>query len=340
MSLETDGGSAEVTDTSSVETSASTDVSTSSSSGYSVTDPGMELHDNGDDGIDVLAALRAENGLTPEGKTEKPSETLDDASDTDDGEAEETETTPAADDAADIEISDELLDRAMDLGYTLEDIKGFDSAKTLEKDIQRAERITERMQQRAATKTDPAKPDPEAKPEPDWKAMIDAGHDPEIIALKKEDWNEIQAQKAVINQLMQRERNREMEAVSERFDNALNSLGEAYEPLFGKGRRGELVGSSPQAVANRDAVFQQMEILRAGYQAAGVKVPSEPDLIQKAVQASFHKQTQEIARNTVKSQIKRAGSQALSRPRSAGAKPLSGAPLALSMEADFWNKNT
>lgn len=341
MSLETDGGSSEVADTGSAETSPAADVSTPSSSGYSVTDPGIEIGPEVDDGVDVLAALRAENGLDPDTKRKKPSETLDDASDTD-GEAEETETAPT-DDAADSDgISDELLDRAATLGYTVAEIKGFTDAKAFEKEVSRVERIQERLQQRQGEKKDPpvTDPAPEEDPEPDWDAMIEEGHDPSTIELNKKTWQRAHAAETLVKQMVSAEKQREWNAQCERFDTTLNNLGEEYKALFGEGRRGDLLKASPEAAANRDRVFQQMQILRTGYQAAGIPVPAEAQLINEAVQSSFHKQTQEIARKAITSQIKKSSKQALSRPHSTGAKPLSGEPKALAMERDFWKQRS
>jgi hypothetical protein len=81
-----------------------------------------------------------------------------------------------------------------------------------------------------------------------------------------------------------------------------------------------------------------MLVLKEGYERAGEKVPAEAELIQEAVQASFYKQAQQTARSELKTQIKKAGSQALSRPRSGGEKPLSGPSLALVKENEFWKK--
>jgi hypothetical protein len=94
-----------------------------------------------------------------------------------------------------------------------------------------------------------------------------------------------------------------------------------YVSLFGKGSAEELAKSQPDAFRNREKAYAMMAILRRGYEASGEQVPPDSELIKSAVQAAFHEKTQKIARNSIKNQIKNAGSQALSRPRSGGKSP-------------------
>lgn len=332
MSLDT--ASEATSDTVSVATQDSTPVKeTKPSSAYSVTDPGYETMEPVED---ELAALKAENTKS------KPSETSDDASDTEsetDSDTEETAETPAEGSAESLEdISDELLDRAIAVGYDLEDIRDFKDAKSFEKELARVERLQQRLQSKKAGTEEPApKTEPESEQkEPDWDQLIEDGHDPDIIALQKSSWQRAAAAEAEVRLLRQAEQLRMAEARSDRFDEALNGLGDEYEPILGKGVRKTL---SKDAVANRQKVFTKMDVLRRGYELSGEPVPSEPELIQEAVQASFYKQAQEIARNSIKKQIKNAGSQALSRPRSGSAKDLPGPERALRKEQEFWKQH-
>ncbi len=339
MTLETEGSS-----TGSEAASATEATETKTTTGYSVTDPGYDSVEPADDD---LAALIAEN-------TKKPSETSGEASDTD-SDAEEladgeestgTEsTTPADDDgaeapAADIDISDELLDRAVAVGYELEDIRSFKDAKAFEKELVRVERLQQRLQGRKAEPASAAEPASEESPEPNWDQMIEDGHDPDVIALQKSSWQRAAAAEAMVKQLQQVEQQRAAQAVIDRFDDALNSLGKEYEPIIGKGRAAELIKSSPEIAENRSKVFSTMAILRNGYEQNGQPVPPESELIQQAFQATFHKQLQEIARRSIKNQIKNAGSQALSRPRSGSSKELAGPDRALAKEREFWKAHS
>jgi hypothetical protein len=324
MSLETGGGSAEVSESVAAD---STPAPSESKSEYSVTDPGYGSGDAGDG--PTLEDLIAEN------KTENtPSSTEDDASEAD-GDTEETGETPADESATPDGFSDELLDRATELGYTLDEIKGFRSEKSLQKEITRVETLQKRLQERQA-KPEPA-PIEEATPEPDWAALVEEGHDPATIDLLKANHQRTVAAEALVRQMYQAEQSRALTAQSERFDDTLNKM-EGFGKILGSGRKGDLTKASPEHVANRQKVFTTMQILKRGFEEAGVKVPSEEKLIKAAAMASFPDHTEQIARTQLKSDIKKAGSQALSRPNSAGAKPLSGAPAAAAKEDAFWKK--
>lgn len=304
--------------------------SSSSGSGYSAVDPGYEA---GDD-------------FEPENEnTETPSETLDDAS----GEeqtTEETVETPAVVEAAETEvISDELLDKAFDLGYTIDDLKKFTDVKSLELEITRTAQLKDRWNHHQAAKNaEPAPKKPEdilvgeETPEPNWEELVELGHDPDIVALNKRSWQEAQDAKAMVRQLLKNEQQRAFTAQCERFDNTLNAIGDEFKDVFGTGTVGDLMQKSPEQAQNRQAVFDKMNMLRHGYLTAGQKVPAEADLIQEAVHATFYKHAQKTARNRLKGDIQRASSQALSRPNSGGAKPLSGQSLALQLEQQFWRE--
>lgn len=339
MSLETGSESASETVTEAVSSAPSPVESKNSGSGYSVTDPGFSGFDDGpeEDSADVLAALKAEN-------TKKtPPETSGDAS----GEEqtiEETVETPADVESADSqEISDELLDKAIELGFTEEDLRGFSDVKALQQEVTRAETLRQRWLQRQAGKapSEQRLPEPvitadEPEPEPDWEALATAGYGEEIINLQKANWHRTQRAEALAQQLLRAERQRAFDAQCERFDATLNSLGDEYRTILGTGNRGDLAKTSPVQAENRQAVFDKVNMLRHGYLTAGKKVPSEPDLIEEAVNASFFKQTQQIARQRLTKDIKNAGTQALSRPKSGGERQITGAERAMQKEHAFW----
>lgn len=327
MSLETGSESAEVSESVATETSSAP---SESNSGYSATDPGYETGESEDTDLESLIA---------ENKTEKkPSSTEDDASEAD-GDTEETAKESPVESAAPDGFSDELLDRAAELGYTLDEIKGFRSEKSLEKEITRVETLQKRLQERQTGKKPVKETDPveETEPEPDWAEMITNGHDPEVVAVNQKMWQRATKAEALVKQVFQAEQDRVIAAQTERFDETLNKI-EGFEEILGSGNRGEMLKASPDHAANRQKVFTKMLVLRRGYEEAGEKIPSESELIQEAVQASFYKHSQTTARAKLKSDIKKAGSQALSRPNSAGAKPLSGAPAAAAKEDVFWKK--
>ena len=332
MSLET-GSTAPSSETVSetVSSESSAVESNDSGSGYAKTDPGYDAFDDSDDDA-------TEN-------TETPSETSDDASDS--NATEEKVETPAVDEAAEPEtISDELLDKAYELGYTVEELKKFNDVKSLEKEITLTARLQERWQKSQDEKSLVADkpPEPEIAPadedEPKWDELIEQGHDPDMVALLKRNSDRAARAEAQVKQLSQIEAKRAFDAQCDRFDDALNKIGDEFKDVFGTGTQDELADKSPEQAKNRVNVFQKMNMLRHGYLTAGQRVPPEADLIQEAVHASFYKHAQTTARKRLTGDIKKAGSQALSRPNSGGAQPLNGPQKALQIEQEYWKQNS
>lgn len=307
---------------------------------YGKTDPGYAADEIETSPVDELAALKAEN----EPNKETPSdEKSDDAGVAEEGASEEKSSGESADAEG---FSDALLDRAAVLGYTFDDIKTFRSEKSLAKEIDRVERLQQRMSSRQVPAPAEAAPVAEEIPEPNWQQMIDEGYDPVMVQYQQHSWQRAVAaeQRAMqaeagIQQLMQRDNQRDFDAVIQRFDATISDL-EQYESLFGKGSMADVKKATPELSVNRRKVFDKYHQLKNTYQMARQPVPPEKELIEEAVHAAFWKQTTTLARKELTNDIKKAGSQALSRPRSTGAKQLSGATAAMAKEQDFWKKYT
>ncbi len=321
MSLETEG-------------SQSTDsaATTESTSIYSVVDPGA-----------TIESLFPSETETTDTTNETPSETSDDASEGETTETEEqvsTETLAdeSVDSVDDDGLSDELIDRAFALGYTVDDLKEVKDAKALEREIGRVERLNARLKAKPSDSEEQTPPEngDDADKEPDWEAMVEQGHDPDVIALNRRMWQRAQQAEAKANQLLQAEQNRVLEAQSLRFDAALNSMEDLSE-LFGSGTKAELDKASPTHAQNRQKVFTKMNALRLAYQAANLPIPSETELIEEAVHASFYKQIQKTARETLKKDIRKNSSQSLTRARTTKTTELTGPDKALEIERN-WRK--
>lgn len=316
----------------------------SSGSGYSAVDPGYTPDESDEEPADELAALKAENAAskeTPAG--DEPADAGSDAEESSDAKAESTNESAGSED----DFSEALLDRAVALGYTVADIKSFRSEKSLEKEISRVERLQQRMASRQAPATEQQQEaaETQAASEPDWQKMLDEGYDPQMVAFQQQSWQRavaaeqraMQAESAV-QQLHHIEQQRAFDAQVQRFDSTLANLGEEYESLFGKGSMAEVKKASPEAAQKRVEVFQKFQQLKNAYLMNKQPLPPEQELIEEAVHARFWKQTKSLARKELTNDIKKAGSQALSRPRSTGRQSLSGAPAALAKEQDFWKK--
>ncbi len=320
MSLETEG-------------SQSTDSSTESTSIYSSVDPGVTI----------------ESLFPADTSTEEtPSETLDDASEgetvtpADEQVSDETLAGDEAVDSVDDDgLSDDLIDRALALGYSADDLKEVNDFKSFEKELSRAERIHSRLKAKPSDpeeETPPDKSDDDDK-EPDWEAMVEGGHDAESVDLLKRSWQRAQKAEAKVNQLLQAEQSRALEAQSLRFDAALNGM-EDFSELFGSGTKADLDKASPTHAQNRQKVFTEMNMLRLAYQSANVPVPSEAELIEKAVHSAFYKQIPKLARETLKKDIRKSGSQSLTRARTTKTEDLTGPDKALELERQWRRDKT
>lgn len=322
--------------------SSTNDASANLSSMYAVTDPGMSTATIADD---VIANLRAEN------QKRKPSETLDDASEPEgktptrrtDGKVErqsEDEATESDD------FSDELLDRAAALGYELEDLREFQTPDALEKEVRRVEKLQQRFAAKKPADTGKAdkKDDSEEADddiEPDWDQMLEDGFSEEIVKQNRRNWklsSEAKELRKQVEKLQQAEQLRMAESTTNRFDDALNELPDEFEDILGKGRLAELKRTNPDAVKNREQVFTHVQILRNGYKASGVDVPPEKELIKRAVNSLFSDQVNTNARKHVRNELKKTGSQGLSRPRSGTDRDVPGEQRAMDKEAAFRKK--
>jgi hypothetical protein len=213
-------------------------------------------------------------------------------------------------------------------------MRQFSDAKALEKELTRVETIRTRLEQKKAPPK--AEPDPvQEEPEPDWDKLIELGHDEDIIKLSKTNWQRMKQAESLVKQLADTERQRQGIEQADRFDDTLSGMDD-FTTLFGKGRRDSL---NKAELANRQQVFTKMMVLRQGYEQSGQSVPNEADLINEAVHASFYKHAQQAARNGLKRDIRKASSQALSRPNASGKEKLTGEQRALEKERQFWRNH-
>ena len=137
---------------------------------------------------------------------------------------------------------------------------------------------------------------------------IDA--DPAVLAL-------LRRQSAELNKLRAAERERHKTAAAEAegvrkqaetefvqfFDGAVKGLGEAYEPVLGKGNHREIVKNEPMLAARRK-VIKRMHLIALGHEAEGEAVPSHDDLFKEAVAGLFPDHTNKLARTTIRKALK------------------------------------
>lgn len=249
--------------------------------------------------------------------------------------------SPKKDEEAADDISENLIERAAKIGYTFEDIKGFRSNTALQRELDRVERLQSRFPAYKSEKAEKTET-PESpimveftKQIADQKALIEQmktdEYDPKIIQMAENQLRIIQGQherqieldrrnaeqEARLGQQQEEMQQRALERETATFESELAGLGKEYEALFGTGP-GEKMDRNSQEFANRQKVWQQAQATAVGLQTLGLPVPSKSELYQQAVNAKFGSHVSQLARQKLKSDIKEAGSQALTRSRPAG----------------------
>ena len=297
-----------------------------------------------------------------------PSAQADDAtgaesSDDSGSDTEPSDETAAADAAADSEdsadtISDDLLNRALDLGWDASKLLHFRSEKSLERELTRAEDIRDRLEAKQAQskpETDTAPHPAEAlvtKLEQRLEKMLEEGtaDEDQIGALK--DTLEIakltlsenkslktQQQKDKLER-EQEKADREQEklqrlhqAKEQRFDAVLEKLNDKLGGAFGTGPGTKLDKNSAE-FKTRNATWTRWLALQQAF-------PETPDeeLIEEAAAAALHKRTNELARKKLVADIRKASGQTLARSRPPGTKPLEGEEKARAATREFFAKN-
>lgn len=296
---------------------------------YDLVDPGVEFHEE----PKVEPAAPSDEKKSDEDKTATETVAKDSV--------QEAGKSSAKDEEAADDISDNLIDRAAKLGYTFEDIKDFRSNTSLQRELDRVERMKARF---PAVNAEP-KQKTEAAESPivleftkqieEQKALIEQmktdEYDPKIIQMAENQLRIMQGQherqieldrrnaeqEERLEQQQAEMQQRALERETATFESELAGLGKEYEALFGTGP-GEKMDRNSQEFANRQKVWQQAQVTIAGLQALGLPVPPKSELYQQAVNAKFGSHVSQLARQKLKSDIKEASSQALTRNRPAG----------------------
>jgi len=188
-----------------------------------------------------------------------------------------------------VTVSDELAERAVKAGFSVEKIEKFSTVEDLENAVE----VIESHQ---------VKVEPEKKPEVkvEQKAgeekPYDCGLDPEMYdpgvigAINKVGDTLLAENKQLKQQLAGITGKFQADEVAETtkwFDNKLAELGEDFEPVFGKGAFNDVRKESAE-FKNRAALDTEMTALRAGYAAVGKPLPSKDRIFEMALN-NLHK---------------------------------------------------
>jgi hypothetical protein len=322
--------------------------------GASVAESGGD-YDFGDLGEVDLFGGNADDELVDEDEPKDEPEPASGDVDSDDLEPEEV--APATESQG---FDDALLDRAAAIGFNYNDVKEFGSNRLLEVAVNRAERLARNIleqHQRSSSQSDASR-SPQRSGSPSKAELAHAEQEERIAKLADEGWgddtvaimrsqNDMVLQQArVIEQLQQQSiqsqnalavaSQQEAEVRFERsMDGYLETLGDEYSSLFGKGASAELQQGT-QEFANRARVFQVASAMKEMAQQKGWEVPSDSRAFEMAVNAEFGSHAKELARKEIKSKLRQSGKSATSRPSQSVGKALTGVEKAASRVSDFF----
>ena len=259
-------------------------------------------------------------------KESSESESTETDSDTD-ADAEVTENTSeveveqSGDTDTDTErIADSVIRRAINLGFSVEDIAAFQNERTLIAACVLAERSVPR-------KADESKEDDAldilSKINTDDFESETAKILQTLIGEIKSQRDEIATLKNVQSEISARSAASQAAEIENWFDTKITGLGKEYEPVLGKGKYQSLNQRSPQ-FGKREEIADKMAILLAGYAAAGKAAPSRDVVFDQAMRLVLSKETEKINTEKTKTLLDKRKGQHINRPSKSDKKTVTG----------------
>lgn len=225
-------------------------------------------------------------------------------------EATEEADTPVSDTV----FSDDLVERAKSAGLSDEDLETMGSADRLEFVLNLVEnRPVEKQEEddtaaESSDATTSSEPTAQGKGSSDDYTWIDE-LDPDD-AVDTEQARALKAMKSRMDQLSSQLDSMNQKTQTVASNSQFSSLSEEWTGLFGEPAASE---RTPEQVANRNAVIEEMDVLRKGYRASNKKVPSDTQLFERAINSAFGDQVKDFARQELNHKLQRRENQFLSR---------------------------
>tara|TARA_Y100001937_G_scaffold128509_2_gene205561 strand:+ start:2686 stop:3621 length:936 start_codon:yes stop_codon:yes gene_type:complete len=198
-------------------------------------------------------------------------------------------------DDSDQDIED-LLDVALDVGLTPEDIDELGSLEAVENYIS----IAQRQMNEVEADEEEERPDfsldyelPENTPDNVKDAV-------QGLVSKLEE--KLAGFERVFGEFEDIQESAQIEQTEAQFDQMIEDVGSNFSGLFGSGPTEELSDDSP-FLENRVLLIEEMNALAAGYEAQGRDVPDEGVLMQKAIASAFTQDRDALAAQQMRSAI-------------------------------------
>ena len=251
-----------------------------------------------DESDDIEATLLEDE--TEQKETEETEETT-----VEETPAEETEDTPVKEDGSG--ISDDIRQRATDLGMTPGEIAEFKDDADIEKTIKVLEGIDEKNEEPETPASEPAKPrakekGDELKPADSDELVIENEDeiDPIIVKIMKDQHKrnlELEARQAELDAKLtageQRAKAEREKVAMERFDEKITGLGKDYRDLFGEGATLKMSTRST-ARKNRNKLGRHMVALGNAMAATGDEEITADALFKMSLNNVFYKEVEAI----------------------------------------------
>jgi|DEB0MinimDraft_4_1074332.scaffolds.fasta_scaffold00439_11 hypothetical protein len=334
----------------------------SSGGGAAVADDGGD-YDYGDEGEVDLFANESDDETVGGGESAEVGDQDDEESPEGAGEADEADGADDSGEAAESadEFEESLLNRAAAVGYNFNDVKQFGSNASLKIAVERSEAlarsILEQQQRQAAN---PAQSGQQQSRPSEYEQFHAAqkekieqlaaeGYGDEAVAVMHQQNDMALRQAQIIESLQQQSRNTQTEAsiaaqqaaevqFERSMDGYLESLGDEYSSLFGKGASATM-SQGTQEFANRARVFQVASGLKELAQQKGWDVPSDSRAFEMAVNAEFGSRVKELARKEIKSKLRKSSQSVTSRPSQSAGRALTGEERAAERVTTFFKAN-
>jgi hypothetical protein len=212
-------------------------------------------------------------------------------------------------------ISDQLLARAVNIGFSLADARTAESEESLERIVSSLEDAQAAITEADTTteSEDPFADLPKLDPEVYEPEVIKSFEQlKDVIKQQAEKLQDIEGRQEQQAQATQEARAAEVE---QWFDGRVSALGEDFVEALGSGSFSSLDHASPQ-YAKRSAIADQVGVLLAGYQAQGMQPPSDNELFDAAVRLVLPGEHQKISERKLESNLKKRAGQHLNRASS------------------------
>lgn len=227
------------------------------------------------------------------------------------------------------QIAEELRLRAEDLGFTKEEIEAHgEDSQILERVVALAERKLGEMGRKPAPAAgDPPKPEA-ATEKPAEKAPPAAGgefktelssddFDPRLVSeverIVKHYDGQIVSLKSELKEALDFVRGQQAEVQTREIDTQINSLGEVWHDVLGKGNKSDLDPKS-EHFANRGKLIDEMNALALAHHQLGRRVPPMDRLMRTAANNLFGDRTREQVRKEIGNTLNKRRAQAIGRP--------------------------